>query len=317
LSIFRSKRVGVPLTHLDPLKKNSLDMSLTGRLGRIHGTEDDRVNCPFYLKIGACRHGDFCERNHLKPTFSETILLKHLWMNAFWRPEGQPDEATVQKEFDDFYCEVFEEVNKVGAIQNMFVCENTSDHLTGHVFISFADEEIASDVMDKVQGRFFCGREIKAEYSPVRDFGAARCKRFDDSECERAGACNFMHMMQPSPALFSYLEEKYEYRGGKASALNRRAYGGGDRDRRGGYDRGDRGGGYDRRRRDRSSSYDRGGGSGDRRRDRGDSRDRGDYRRRDYDRGDRDRGGGDRYHRRDREGSPSRSRSRDREPGEA
>ena len=26
-------------------------------LARIHGTEEDKVNCPFYYKIGACRHG--------------------------------------------------------------------------------------------------------------------------------------------------------------------------------------------------------------------------------------------------------------------
>jgi len=31
-------------------------------LARIHGTEEDKVNCPFYFKIGACRHGDKCSR---------------------------------------------------------------------------------------------------------------------------------------------------------------------------------------------------------------------------------------------------------------
>jgi len=30
--------------------------------GRYSGTEQDRVNCSFYLKIGACRHGDRCSR---------------------------------------------------------------------------------------------------------------------------------------------------------------------------------------------------------------------------------------------------------------
>ena len=32
-------------------------------LARIHGTEEDKVNCPFYFKIGACRHGDRCSRH--------------------------------------------------------------------------------------------------------------------------------------------------------------------------------------------------------------------------------------------------------------
>lgn len=30
-----------------------------------------RVNCSFYFKIGACRHGDRCSRLHNKPTFSQ------------------------------------------------------------------------------------------------------------------------------------------------------------------------------------------------------------------------------------------------------
>eukprot|EP01047_Picozoa_sp_COSAG01_P099181 COSAG01_NODE_29244_length_642_cov_0.732965_1_plen_73_part_10 len=37
-----------------------------GRLARIFGTEEDKVNCPFYFKIGACRHGDRCSRLHNK-----------------------------------------------------------------------------------------------------------------------------------------------------------------------------------------------------------------------------------------------------------
>ena len=40
-----------------------------------------RVNCSFYFKIGACRHGDRCSRLHNKPTFSQTILLQNLYLN--------------------------------------------------------------------------------------------------------------------------------------------------------------------------------------------------------------------------------------------
>lgn len=40
-----------------------------------------RVNCPFYFKIGACRHGDHCTRKHNRPTFSQTILVKNMYYN--------------------------------------------------------------------------------------------------------------------------------------------------------------------------------------------------------------------------------------------
>ncbi|KAJ1255949.1 hypothetical protein BS78_K129200 [Paspalum vaginatum] len=34
----------------------------------IFGMEKDRVNCPFYFKIGACHDGDQCSRLHNKPS---------------------------------------------------------------------------------------------------------------------------------------------------------------------------------------------------------------------------------------------------------
>lgn len=38
-----------------------------------------RVNCSFYFKIGACRHGDRCSRLHNKPTFSQVRSLFIYW----------------------------------------------------------------------------------------------------------------------------------------------------------------------------------------------------------------------------------------------
>jgi splicing factor U2AF subunit len=270
-------------------------------LSRIHGTEEDKVNCPFYLKIGSCRHGDACERTHLKPAFSETLLFKHMYQNPFWECTGIPDQEKLQAEFDAFYCDVFSEVVKVGEVKHMVVVENTGEHLTGHVYIMFGDEDVAAEVLQKMQGRFFKGRPLAVEFSPVRDFMDSRCKRFDDQECNRAGSCNFMHIMEPSPALLDYLRKEYGFTG---SLRDNR----GGADRRGDRDRDDRRGGD--RRMDRDRDYDR---RGDRRggRDRDYDR-RGDRREdRDYDRrsGERERDPVGRP-RRDR----SRSRSRDRSP---
>eukprot|EP00179_Madagascaria_erythrocladioides_P008545 CAMPEP_0198316346 /NCGR_PEP_ID=MMETSP1450-20131203/6279_1 /TAXON_ID=753684 ORGANISM="Madagascaria erythrocladiodes, Strain CCMP3234" /NCGR_SAMPLE_ID=MMETSP1450 /ASSEMBLY_ACC=CAM_ASM_001115 /LENGTH=78 /DNA_ID=CAMNT_0044019497 /DNA_START=56 /DNA_END=288 /DNA_ORIENTATION=+ len=50
-------------------------------LASIFGTEKDRVNCPFYFKIGACRHGDRCSRTHNKPVFSQTLLLQNFYLS--------------------------------------------------------------------------------------------------------------------------------------------------------------------------------------------------------------------------------------------
>ena len=50
-------------------------------LASIYGTEKDRVNCPFYFKIGACRHGERCSRLHMRPTLSQTILMTNMYEN--------------------------------------------------------------------------------------------------------------------------------------------------------------------------------------------------------------------------------------------
>lgn len=51
------------------------------KLARMFGTEDDKVNCPFYFKIGACRYGDKCLRTHNKPPYSQTILIRQMYQN--------------------------------------------------------------------------------------------------------------------------------------------------------------------------------------------------------------------------------------------
>ena len=57
-------------------------VAMAERLAQLHGTEKDKVNCPFYHKIGACRHGDRCSRLHNKPEVSRTLLLPHLFQAA-------------------------------------------------------------------------------------------------------------------------------------------------------------------------------------------------------------------------------------------
>ena len=68
-----------------------------------------RVNCSFYFKIGACRHGDRCSRLHNKPTFSQTIALLNIYRN----PQNSSQSADglrcavsdveMQEHYDEFF----------------------------------------------------------------------------------------------------------------------------------------------------------------------------------------------------------------------
>ncbi|CAM9251176.1 unnamed protein product [Ectocarpus fasciculatus] len=182
-------------------------------LARIHGTEEDKVNCPFYFKIGACRHGDRCSRQHHKPAFSQTIIVPHMWQNPLAivaTMGGDPssvDPTKLQDEFNEFYEEVYEELKQFGKIEDIQVCENLGDHMVGNVYVKFEDEEEAEGALSNLNGRFYGGRMLTCEYSPVTDFREARCRQFDEGTCARGGYCNFMHVREPSRELRKFLEK--------------------------------------------------------------------------------------------------------------
>ncbi|XP_031110950.1 splicing factor U2af small subunit B-like [Ipomoea triloba] len=208
-------------------------------LASIFGTEKDRVNCPFYFKIGACRHGDRCSRLHNRPTISPTLLLS----NMYHRPDmitpgvdaqGQPiDPRKIQEHFEDFYEDIFEELSKFGEIESLNVCDNLADHMIGNVYVQFKEEDHAAAALQALQGRFYSGRPIIADFSPVTDFREATCRQYEENSCNRGGYCNFMHVKMIGRELRRKLFGRYRRfrksrsRSRSASPHNRR-----DRDRR-------------------------------------------------------------------------------------
>ena len=113
---------------------------MAAHLSSIFGTDKDRVNCPFYLKMGACRHGDRCSRQHVKPEYSQTLLFPNMYHSA---PLGEEPGSLSREEeaerFDDFCEEVAEELARHGKLESLHVCENEAPHLCGNVLARFTD----------------------------------------------------------------------------------------------------------------------------------------------------------------------------------
>ena len=188
-------------------------------LARIHGTEEDKVNCPFYFKIGACRHSDRCSRLHHKPAFSPTILIKHIYRHPVRLAELQQaataggtviDKDKALEDFLSFYEDMYMELSKFGRIDALHVCDNLGDHMIGHVYCKFRDEEDASDALQVMNDRYYDGRRMEVEFSPVTDFREARCRDFDEESCARGGFCNFLHAKPVPIPLIRSLEEDAE-----------------------------------------------------------------------------------------------------------
>eukprot|EP00262_Sarcandra_glabra_P019035 TRINITY_DN7026_c2_g2_i1.p1 TRINITY_DN7026_c2_g2~~TRINITY_DN7026_c2_g2_i1.p1 ORF type:complete len:312 (+),score=47.73 TRINITY_DN7026_c2_g2_i1:202-1137(+) len=176
-------------------------------LASIFGTEKDRVNCPFYFKIGACRHGDRCSRLHTRPSISPTLLLSNMYqrpdmVTPGMDPQGQAmDPHKIQEHFEDFYEDLFEELNKYGEIESLNICDNLADHMVGNVYVQFREEEHAANALRNLTGRFYAGRPIIVDFSPVTDFREATCRQYEENTCNRGGYCNFMHLKKISREL--------------------------------------------------------------------------------------------------------------------
>ncbi|KAL3825822.1 hypothetical protein ACJIZ3_021851 [Penstemon smallii] len=203
-------------------------------LASIFGTEKDRVNCPFYFKIGACRHGDRCSRLHTKPSISPTLLLSNMYQRPDMitpgvDPQGQPlDPKNIQSHFEDFYEDLFQELSKYGDIQSLNICDNLADHMVGNVYIQFREEDQAQAALQNLVGRTFIsiyltpsrfsinGRPIIADFSPVTDFREATCRQYEENVCNRGGYCNFMHLKKISRELRQQLFRKSKRRHGRS-----------------------------------------------------------------------------------------------------
>ena len=140
------------------------------------------------------------------------------------------------------------ELSKFGRLEALHVCDNLGDHMVGHVYAKFSDEEEAADALNIMNGRYYLGRRLEVEFSPVTDFREARCRDFDEDTCRRGGFCNFMHIKPVPMCLIRDMEDDAE---DERREVERR-----ERRRRKERDRRDHDGG-DRKRRSRSRSRSR------------------------------------------------------------
>jgi len=158
----------------------------------LFGTEQDPHNCSFFLRIGACRHGENCPKKHNWPSFSNTLLFEHIWVA---NKSVMGNKRKLQNHYEDFLEDFIEEMKKFGDILETLTMMNTGDHMIGNTFVKFADEEQAAAALAGVKGRFYAGRKVHVKYSPITDFENARCRDYMQQECRRGKFCNFAHFM--------------------------------------------------------------------------------------------------------------------------
>merc|ERR1711920_982367 len=138
---------------------------------------------------------------HNRPTASRTLLLSHMYPNpgeaiAIGNEEPWDDAMYDKAQFhvEAFYSEVVLVLAEYGEIEEVVVVDNTADYMLGNVYVKYYHDEAAEKALRGLTGRFYFGKLIDAEYSPVTDFREARCRAFHETRCSRGGACRFLHI---------------------------------------------------------------------------------------------------------------------------
>ena len=143
-------------------------------------------------------------RKHIKPQFSQTILLPNVYNNPGHTPEGQGmTPQQLQADFDRFYEDFFMYVSALlhlsladnlgrdlcgyGHLLEMHVCDNVGDHLMGNVYARFEWEAEAAKAAENLNDRWYAMRPLHCELSPVSDFREACCRQNELGECKREG----------------------------------------------------------------------------------------------------------------------------------
>ena len=140
--------------------------------------------------------------------------------------------------------------------------------MVGNVYVKFLDEDAAARAAAGLQGRYYAGKPLVVEFSPVTDFKESTCRQYEEGKCNRGGFCNFMHVRSVHRDLRKQLFGKYNSGGSNRLGGSTRFHdgeplryrdnyrgGGGGRHRRRGEGGGGGGGGY--------NEYERGGRYGD------------------------------------------------------
>ena len=102
---------------------------------------------------------------------------------------------------------MFESLLIPSSLLNFDIYITNTNSKVGNVYVKYSDEEDAETAVQALNGRFYAGRTLKVEYSPVTDFREARCRQYDEGTCGRGHYCNFMHVKEPAKELRQHLEK--------------------------------------------------------------------------------------------------------------
>ena len=65
-----------------------------------------------------------------------------------------------------------------GEVDEIIVCDNLGEHILGNVYVKFTKEDYAINALKNLNGRYYSGKLILPEFSPVIDFRESRLRLY-------------------------------------------------------------------------------------------------------------------------------------------
>lgn len=165
--------------------------------------------------MGACRHGDYCTKFHVRPTASPTVLFPMMYPNPMAIEHIQDrqwdfhfEKKYLKRHFEHFYKETWRTFMELGRIAELRVVSNLGDHLLGNVYIRFEETADACRIVRDLKAKKLNEVILLPELSPVTNFADACCKEDLEGKCGRGAQCNYLHIIKVSRKLMERLEKE-------------------------------------------------------------------------------------------------------------
>ncbi|KAK9694677.1 RNA recognition motif [Popillia japonica] len=169
-------------------------------LQKILETNPNKPVCPFYKKVGACRFGDACSRNHQRPYQSME--------NEYGSNSLEFESHERYSHFKEFFYDVLPELEKFGDIKQFEVCCNEEPHLRGNVYVEYSSSRAAMKAYRMLQGRWYGGKQLNVEFCGLESWKNAICGLFFKKACPKGSACNFLHVFRNPGNLYHYIDRE-------------------------------------------------------------------------------------------------------------
>jgi len=95
------------------------------------------VNIVSSAMEGPCRAVHRSTVEEPKESAGGNSLSIYLWLAVLWLDVNHQQSESCVICVQDFYEDIFEEVDKFGEIEHLNICDNLADHMVGNVYIKF------------------------------------------------------------------------------------------------------------------------------------------------------------------------------------